>query len=193
MAIPAKILNYLNKSKIKYDLAKHKIVYTAYDKAATLKVPEKTICKTLIVKTDKTYNLVLIPANKNLDKIKFKKILNNEQKKTGGKIAKTIDFATELWIKKNIKGIKLGAIPPFGKLWKLPVFIEKTLLKEREIVVNSGDHRWSIKIDLNNFKKAIPDLIAENFSQAKKIKKIKKAKPKKKIKIRPTTKAKKKL
>jgi hypothetical protein len=50
MAIPKKIINFLEKAKVKYEIIKHKTVFTAFDKSQTLKVPEKIVGKTLILK-----------------------------------------------------------------------------------------------------------------------------------------------
>ena len=95
MSIPKRVLNFLEKARAKYEMIEHRTVYTAFDKAATLKVPEKIVGKTLVMRIDGKVALVLIPANKNLDTLKL------------GKIAKTkkINFIKEAWIKKNLKGI----------------------------------------------------------------------------------------
>ena len=88
MTIPSKIIKYpsvakggdermfidfLEKAKVKYELIKHRQVFTAQDKAATLKVKPNIIGKTLVLKIGKRISVVLIPANKNLDKISLKK------------------------------------------------------------------------------------------------------------------------
>ena len=182
MAIPQKIIKYprvakggdermfidlLEAAKIKYEPIKHRIVYTAFDKAATLKVPQKMIGKTLVVKLDKP-TLVLIPANKNLDKEKLKKVAK----------VKNVDFLKETWMKKNLKGVKVGAIPPFGNLWPLArrgqrpggglaTFTDRSLINQPKIIVNGGDYNWSIKISPTNFKKLIPDLIIGSFSKSR--------------------------
>ncbi|XOB41873.1 MAG: aminoacyl-tRNA deacylase [Candidatus Nealsonbacteria bacterium] len=158
MAIPQKVIKFLEKAKVKYEPVKHKTVYTAHDKAATLRVPEKIVGKTLVMKFDRNVDLVLIPANKNLDKVKFKKVAK----------AKNVDFVKEAWMKKNLKGVKVGAIPAFGNLFKLPTFVEKSLLRNPKIILNSGDYNFSIKISSINFKKLIPGLITGSFGKAKK-------------------------
>ena len=58
MPIPQKITKYLEKARVKYEPVKHKIVYTAHDKAATLRVPEKIVGKTLVMKFDRNVGLV---------------------------------------------------------------------------------------------------------------------------------------
>jgi len=158
MPIPKKIINFLKKNKIKYEPIEHRTVYTAYDKAATLKVPQKIIGKTLVVKLDKSPALVLISANKNLDKQKLKKVAK----------AKAINFLKEAWMKKNLEGVKTGAIPPFGNLWRLPTFIDKALLREQKIILNSGDYNFSIKISPANLKRLMPNLVVGNFSKPRK-------------------------
>jgi len=164
MAIPKKIIKFLEKAGVKYEPIEHRTVYTAYDKAATLKVSPKIIGKTLVLKIDKTFAFVLIPANKNLDKGKFKKIARTKQ----------VDFVKEVWMKKNLKGLKIGAVPPFGLAlflkrarWKLLTFADKTLLKEPKIIVGAGNYNWSIKISPAVLKKIVPDLVTGSFSAAK--------------------------
>lgn len=158
MAIPQKVINFLDKNKVKYDIVEHRTVYTAYDKAATLKVPEKTIGKTIVLSLDKNKAIALIPTNKNLDKKKFKKISK----------AKKIDFTKELWMKRNLKAMRIGSVPPFGSLWNLPTFIDKGLLQNKKIIVSSGDYNHSLKINSSSFKKIIQDLIVGSFSEVKK-------------------------
>jgi len=157
MAASKKLINLLEKNKTRYETLKHKTVYTAYDKAATLRVLEKIVGKTLVVRLDKNPALVLISANKNLDKQKLKKIAK----------AKKVDFIKEAWMKKNLKGVKVGAIPPFGNLWQLKTFIDRGLVKNKKIIVNAGDYNYSIKINPAIFKKLIPDLVIGSFSKKK--------------------------
>jgi len=165
MPIPKRIINFLDERKIKYEIIEHKTVYTAFDKVATLKVLPKIVGKTLVVEFDKNYGLALIGADKILDKIKFKKMVNSWLKEKGKKPAKSIDFVKESWMKKNLKGVKVGAIPPFGEIWKLPTFVDKSFLKNKKMIINGGDYHWSIEISAANLKKTIKDSIIGNFSK----------------------------
>jgi len=157
MAVPKKVINFLEKSKVKYEIIKHKTVFTAFDKSQTLKVPEKIVGKTLILKANNSLAFVLIPANKNLDIKKIKKKIKKEK----------VELASERLIKSKIKGVKLGAIPPFGNLWKYPTFVDNSIKKEKEIILNGGDWNFSIKIFTKDLKKLIPDLVFGSFSKKK--------------------------
>ena len=111
---------------------------------------------------------MLLPADKNLDKKKLKKVVNHWRKKEGKKTIKKISFATETWMKKNLKGVKVGAIPPFGNLWGLSTLIEKSLFKNKKIIVSGGDYSFSVEVSPKVFKKLIPDLIVGTFGKKRK-------------------------
>jgi len=167
MAVSKKLLNYLEKNKVKYELIDHRIVYTAWDLVQTLHLKKPAeVVKTLIVKTDKDHVLVLLPSNKNLDKAKFKKTVNQWRKKQELKAIKKIDFAKEAWMKKNIKVGKLGVVPPFGKLLNMPVFADNAILKPVKVIVNVGDYGTSLKITTKDLIK-LEEPIKASFAKKK--------------------------
>lgn len=178
MAIFKNLEKLLNNAKIKYEVLAHKTVYTALDKAKTLRVDPKEVVKTVVLKLgsgkEAWHVLALIPSDKNFDKEKFKKLFNETGKKLAKVEGKTfkavreIDFAAEDWIKKNImKSKKGGAVPPFGSLFKIPAFIDKSLLKSKKLVINAGDFNSSVKILTNQLEKA-EQYVKGSFSKAKK-------------------------
>ena len=169
MPISKKVINFLGKSKVKYDIIKHKIVYTAFDKSRTLKEKTNIIGKTLVLKISlKEMVIVLIPGDKNLDKVKIKKIINLQRRKEDKKIVKKIEFASERLMKGRLKGMKMGAIIPFGVLFKTPTFVNKSLLNKKKIILNSGCHNHSIAIKGKDLEKIVPDLIKGSFVKSRK-------------------------
>jgi Ala-tRNA(Pro) deacylase len=167
MPVPKKIINFLEKSKVKYEIIKHRTVYTAFDKAKTLRVAEKIVGKSLIFKMGGKLAIALIGANKNLDLQRIKKLAK----------IKKLDFVSEKVIKNKFKGMKVGAVPPFGNLWTpptrhppasrapIPTFIDRSLIRAKEIILNGGDYNFSIKIKSKELIKLIPDSILGNFSK----------------------------
>lgn len=158
MPVSKKIINFLEKSKVKYKILQHKTVFTAFDKVQTLKVPGKIVGKTLILKGGKELFFCTIPANKNLNLKKIKKLIDREK----------IELASEKLIKNKITGVKVGAIPPFGNLWKAKTLIDKSFKKEKEIIINGGDWKFSIKISPKDLPKLVSDLKWGSFSERKK-------------------------
>jgi Ala-tRNA(Pro) deacylase len=134
MAIPAKVKNYLQKNKIKYEVLKHKTVFTAYDMAQTMKRKLSEIAKTLLVKVDKKYYIVVVPAHYNLD---FKKV----------DIARESDM-------KNKFNTKPGAMTPFGTLHKVEVIADKALLKTKDAIFSAGSFTESLRMKVKDYLKA---------------------------------------
>lgn len=163
------IQKFLDANKIKYEVIEHKTVYTALDKTSTLHAKPQEVSKTVVVSLDgKDYALGLIPSNKNLDKKKVLAVFNKLRAKNKEKNYKKIDFAKEQWMKNNFKGVKMGATPPFGVLYKLPFFMDNALKKPSKIIVNSGEYETSIKLSPAVLVKLDPSALKGSFSMAKK-------------------------
>ncbi len=179
---PAKIINYLEKMGVSHDILEHKTVYTAIDAANTLKKKLNQIAKSLVVKADKDYFLVLMPADKNLSEDKLKKIIG--QKK--GKEVKTVKIPGEK-IMENALKIKQGALSAFGKMHKLPVIVDKELEKAKKAVFSTGGLNHSVEMKVKDFVK-MEEAALGNLGVKKKIKKQKTTPAKKKTDRKKTSK-----
>lgn len=168
MSIPKKVLNYLEKEGVNYKVVEHRTVYTAYDLAMTLKMKESQIAKNLLLKVGKDFVIAVLPANKNIDLKKFAKITN----------VKKVDIPKEGIMKTKFK-VHPGALPAFGSVNKLPVYIDKVLTKETRVLFSVGSFTESISMTVKNFIK-LESAEVGAFSVAKKIKKSKVNKPTKK-------------
>lgn len=139
MPIPKKITNFLDKHNIDHEILEHKTVYTAFDAAQTLGKKLNEIAKTLAVKADKKYIIIVVPASRKVNTEKLKKILG----------VKKVDMVKEVDIKKVFKS-KPGALIPFAKMHKVPVYIDKALLKSKSIIMSSGSYTESLKVRAND-------------------------------------------
>lgn len=145
MAVPKIILDYLKKNKIKNKTMKHKTAYTAQEVAAAQGVSGDQVAKAVIVKYGKEYAIACLPASYLVDFKKLKTILG-----------KSVSLAKETEIKKLLpKGIKVGAQPPFGELYNLPVYVDKSLTNFDEIVVMGGTYTDTIKIKYADFVRVV--------------------------------------
>jgi len=174
MALPKKFENFLSSHKVKFEVVSHKVVYTAYDLAATLHVEPRTVAKSLLVGVDRELVLALIPGNTNLDLSKLKKAVVAWTIKQGMKKPKKVDLATEKMIQKKITK-KTGALIPFGSFYKLPTFCDSKLLKEKKLLLNTESFVESLRMTGASYKKAEQPVVG-SFSKAKKLPKIKKKK-----------------
>jgi len=178
MAIPKRLFNYLQKGKINFEPVMHKTVFTAFDLARTLRVDFKEVAKTLVVKGDNNYYIVMLSAAQMLDFGQLKKLLK----------VKKIEIAREK-VMETVFKIPMGTITPFAGFYKTPLCLEKGLLKMKKIVVGGGSYNDAIKIkpaDLVKLEKPIIGI----FGVRTKIKLPKPIKPAKKKPARPAKKKK---
>lgn len=140
MPLPVKVKKYLEQSGVEYQELAHKTVYTAYDAAQTLKKELKDIAKNLLIQADKTFVLVVVPADKKINLEKLKKVLG----------AKKVSIPKEQIMVKVLK-IKPGAVSSFGKLHQLETWVDKALLKSRQAVFATGSFSDSVLLKVKDF------------------------------------------
>lgn len=160
-----KLETHLTKNKIKFQIIKHKTVFTAYDLSQTLREKMERIGKTLLVKADGKLYLVVLPAHRRLDVTKLANFLS----------AKKISIAKEADMVRHLH-IKPGAIMPFGTLHKLEVVADKTLAKTRDVLLGAGSFTESLRMKVADYLK-LEQVKQGNFSTASKL--PKQTKPKK--------------
>ena len=165
--IPAKLLTYLEKAGINHEILEHKTVYTAFDAATTMKKKINEIAKSLLVKADKDYYVVVLPADSNINFDKVGKII----KKETGKNVKSVKIPGEK-IMQTVFKIKAGTMSAFGKIYKLPVIVDTNLAKVKKAVFSSGSYNHSIEVATKDFIK-LEEAILGSFGVKKKIKKQK--------------------
>ena len=153
MPIPKKVEGYLKKAKVKFEGIGHRTVYTAYDLAQTLKKDLKEVAKTLVVKADNVYKLVIVPASSRLDLKKLKKALK----------AKTLKIVDEKTMSKVFK-IKPGAISAFGNLHQVETLVDKSLLRAKDSIFEVGNFTDWVRMKVKDFIK-LEEARLENFAQ----------------------------
>ena len=161
--LPSKLINYLDGKKAKFNLLKHKTVYTAYDAASTMRKKLSEVAKTLLVTAEKNYYLVILPADYNLDTKKLAQFISQQ---TGKKI-KIVKIPPEKVMTKVLK-IKAGALSAFGGLHKLPVILDKKLIQAKKAVFSSGSFNHSVEMAVKDFVK-LENALLGNFGIRKKL------------------------
>ncbi|NUM81305.1 YbaK/EbsC family protein [bacterium] len=140
-----KIKDYLDSHQVKYVVVSHSPAYTAQEVAAYTHIPGKDMIKTVMVKIDDRMTMLVLPADHNVH-------FNRLREVTG---ANKIELANEREFKDLFPECEVGAMPPFGHLYGLPMIIEKSLTDDAEIAFNAGTHREVIKMAYNDFAKVI--------------------------------------
>jgi len=136
-----RLRNLPEENKIKYVTILHDTAYTAQEKAESAHVSGKDLAKTVLVKIDGDLSMVVLAANEKLNLSNLKKELN----------ASKVLLANERNFVSSFPGCEPGAIPPFGNIYGMDVYISDALSRDREIVFNAGSHIELIKLPMDDY------------------------------------------
>jgi len=140
-----KLKDFLNNQKVKYVTITHSPAYTAQEVAASAHVSGKDVAKTVIVKLDGKTAMAVLPANRKI-------VLQDLRDVTGADRAR---FATEDEFQSLFPDCETGAMPPFGNLYGMDVYVAPDLAEEEEIAFNAGSHTELIKMAYRDFERLV--------------------------------------
>ena len=142
---------YLDNHGVNYVSLTHAPEYTAQHTAAAAHISGKQLAKTVIISADHHMAMVVLPAD---DHVNFSKL----QAITG---APHINLATEAEFKDTFKDCELGAMPPFGNLYNMPVYLASSLTKQEHVFFNAGSHMELIEMSLDDYERLVkPKVVA---------------------------------
>lgn len=136
-----KLREFLDGKKVKYVTMSHSPAYTAQEIAALAHIPGKELAKTVIVKVDGAMAMAVLPASYKVD---FK-LLKKAAK------AKKVELASENEFKDLFPECEVGAMPPFGNLYDMDVYVAETLAEDESIAFNAGSHTELVRMAYADF------------------------------------------
>ena len=146
-----KLKEFLDSQNVKYVVISHSRAVTSQEVAASAHISGKEMAKTVMVKLDGKMAMAVLPASSrvNLDLLR----------EASG--AKQVDLAAELEFRELFPECEPGAMPPFGNLYGLPVFVSESLTKDEEIAFNAGSHTELIKLSYKDFERLVEPKITK--------------------------------
>ena len=146
-----KLKEFLDTHNIKYVIISHSRAFTAQETATSAHIPGKELAKTVMVKVNGKMAMAVLPSSYKVD-------LDLLKKATGSNKA---EIATEKEFKDLFPGCEIGAMPPFGNLYGMEVFVAESLAEDEEIAFNAESHRELIKMAYKDFERLVKPKIAK--------------------------------
>jgi Ala-tRNA(Pro) deacylase len=138
-----RLKEFLDHEHVRYLTISHSPAYTAQEVAAAAHVPGRDMAKTVVVRMDGALALVVLPAAARLNLPLLEE--------TAG--ARRVELASERDFRGAFPGCEVGAMPPFGNLYGMRVFVSEDLAKEEEIAFNAGSHTEVMKMRYADFER----------------------------------------
>ncbi len=144
--MPAKKLKaVLDEYKVRYITIRHSSAYTAQEIASKAHISGKELAKTIIIKIEGKLAMAVLPASYQID---FKQL----EQAFG---TRKISMATEEEFKYFFPDCEVGAMPPFGNLYDMEVYVAETLAEDETIAFNAGTHTELIQMQYADFHRMV--------------------------------------
>ena len=141
---------YLREKQVPFAVRHHPRAITAQEVAASEHVPGKMLAKTVTVLVDGKMVMLALPAPYQVDMDKAGKALGVE-----------VRLAHEEEFENTFPDCEVGAMPPFGNLYEVPVYVEAALAEDETIVFRAGTHTDTMSLSYADFERLVEPTIAE--------------------------------
>jgi Ala-tRNA(Pro) deacylase len=136
MSVAIRLKQLLDSSNVPYKVEVHPPAYTAEQVAEAAHVSGYDLAKVVVVVADDSHVMVVLPANHKIDLAALQKLLG----------ATSIRLAQESEFAKDFPDCEIGAMPPFGNLYGLPLVASEALRQDEVVYFNAGTHREIVQM-----------------------------------------------
>jgi len=150
MGVPARLIEFLNRSKVPYEVVHHPEAFTAQELAAIEHVRGRSHAKVVMLKADKEVVMSVLPADRRVD-------LEKVEKATGRKTA----LATEAEFRALFPDCAVGTMPPIGELYGVTAYLDTSLTDAEGIVFEAGTHSDAIKMRYADYARVTKPTVAD--------------------------------
>lgn len=142
---------YLDERKVRYLTITHSPAYTCQEVAQSAHIPGDKMAKTVMVKIDGALAMAVLPAARRVDLDELRALTGSDD----------IHLAHEDEFKDYFPDCEPGAMPPFGNLYDMSVYISPDLAVEPEIVFNAGNHTELVRMSWRDYYDLVKPRVAE--------------------------------
>jgi len=143
--------NYLRENRVSFEEQHHPRAVTAQEVAASEHVSGRMLAKTVMVLADGEMVMLALPAPYQVDLEKAAAVLGVDEAR----------LAEEEEFEDSFPDCEVGAMPPFGNLYGVPVYVEKTLAEDETIVFRSGTHTETMSVSYSDFERLVEPTAAQ--------------------------------
>lgn len=140
--MPTRALSeYLDRNSVNYRCYNHPPAVTAAELAEITHIPRHQMAKTVIVKADGRFIMVVLPSDHHIDLKRLQEVIG----------ARELRLAYEQEFSPCFPDCEAGGMPPLGNLYQMRVFMDISLCDSEWLAFNAGTHTETIKMDVNDF------------------------------------------
>jgi Ala-tRNA(Pro) deacylase len=150
--MPVQMLKeYLDSQLVKYVVISHSPAFTMQEIASATHIPGKELAKTVIVEIDGRMAMAVLPGSQKVDLEQLREALG----------AREVTLAKEGEFRDRFPDCELGAMPPFGNLYDMDVYVADTLTEDEEIAFNAGSHTQLVRMSYRDFGRLVQPQVVQ--------------------------------
>jgi Ala-tRNA(Pro) deacylase len=150
MACKERLEAYLRENKVPYQTQHHPLAYTAQEVAQSEGIPGQMMAKVVMLLADGKLAMLALPAPRQVDLTKA----------AGALGAIEVGLANERDFERAFPDCEVGAMPPFGNLYDLPVYVDQSLAEDETIVCQAGTHTDTVSVAYADFARLVQPTVA---------------------------------
>ena len=150
MPILQKLREYLEQHHVRYEELSHPQAFTAQETAEAQHIHGREMAKVVIVRSGADFAMIVLPAPCRVDLERAAAVLGKSP----------LMLATEDQFANLFPGCEPGAMPPFGNLYGLPVWVDRALTRDEQIVFNAGTHTQTVRMRYADFAHLVQPKVA---------------------------------
>lgn len=152
MPLNDRLKSFLDERGASYEIQSHAEAFTAQEIAAAVHVPGRDVAKVVIVRDAAGEHLMAVvcaPARVNLETLA----------KAAGR--GELILAPEPEVERLFPDCQKGAMPPFGNLYDLPVFLDSHFPPKEDIFFQAGNHREVVRMRYADFERLVQPTVGD--------------------------------
>jgi Ala-tRNA(Pro) deacylase len=147
----ARLKEFLDSHDVKYVTLEHSKAFTAAEIAALAHVPGREMAKTVMVDVDDHMAMAVLPASLRVSFDQLRAAIG----------AQTVVLSNERDFVERFPGCEVGAMPPFGNLYGMEVYVADSLARQDEIAFNAGTHTEVIRMAWADYERLVQPLVMD--------------------------------
>lgn len=152
MAINPRLQKLLEQAAATYEVLPHREVFTAQEVASTSHVMGRRLAKVVVIRDEAGADLMaVVPAPLHVDRAQLRAVTGRHG----------IRLEDEAELKRLFPDCELGAMPPFGSLYGMPMYLDRCLANEREIFFQAGNHHEVVRMPYRDFERLAQPFFAD--------------------------------
>jgi Ala-tRNA(Pro) deacylase len=151
MSCKEQLTTYLSERQVPFTIHDHRIAYTAEDVAAVEHIPGRLVAKAVMGFADDQLVMLLLPATYVVDRAQAATALG----------AREVRLAAEHEFTAVFPDCEIGALPVFGNLYHVPLYVDTSLTADETITFPAGTHTESITMRYADFERLAKPTIVD--------------------------------